>query len=670
MNHGNRFVEAPPLAAILLAALLFPCSASPVKAESTEGPNQDAASESSERTSLESSGLNLRADPLRHLETRATIQASDFGIRPGAGEDIAPALARLTAHLATLSEPTLVTFEKGTYRVAVPEGQRRAVFALADSANLIIDGNGAEFVVQTPQTDFTNLARCRNIIVRNFVVDGDPLPFTQGTVVGVDRGRASFDFQIDPGHRELSEENLAHTYRLSRRWGMLKDKDVPGRLKSGAPNHLLVELTTEEVGQRTFRLHLTKKDDIRAFEIGDRYVQFIEGVATSNSLQDTSDITFQNITMHCAGASYVGVRNKNINILACLTVLKDDRLVSSTADGILLQTGETGPWVEDVVFEGISDDAINIYQKPVFVREVLGEDRLLLVREHTPVNPGDMLTFFDPAQGRVMTRLRVVSAQEGPKGIEAVFEGTVPPVRTGGVRVLGGGARGADLEGAGKEATHLYNESYLSGPAVIRNSVFKNSRNMAIKIQSHNVLVENMHIEGWDRYGIFVSNLVGYPEGFLGDNFIIRNNLIKDCGFNQGRVDGVYARFQALGQVPSASAEVGNLRVTGNLIVNPGARGIDIASFSGVEVRDNTIVFSDDIKRPAAISMANTPDSSVAGNTILTAADQSSDSLVSLEPGIETSNNAILTGQDPAALAEKEKQWRTGHRIGAQPHGH
>lgn len=671
MSYPSRFVKVSPLPAILLTALVASCTDTPVKAEPAKEPTMEptgkaAGAAPTLEASVESTGLILRDEPLRQLATTATIQAADFGIRPDTGENVAPALAKLTGHLATLSEPTLVTFEKGTYRVAVPEGKNRAVFPLSDLKNLVIDGNGAEFIVVTSQTDFSNIVRCKNIILRNFVVDGDPLPFTQGTIVGVDANNASFDLQVDAGFREVSDENLAHTDRFSRRWGMLKDKEIPGRLKYGAPNHFLVELTTEEVGERTYRLHLTRKGDISAFEIGDRYVQFIEGAATSNNLQDNSDVTFQNITMHSAGASYVGVRNRNINILACRTILKGDRLASSVADGILLQTGETGPWIEDVVFEGISDDAVNIYQKPIFVREVLGKDRLLLTREHTPFGPGDRLAFFDPVEGRVLTTLRVVSVQQTAAGIETVFEGTVPEVRTGGVQVLGGGAKGADLEGAGREATHLYNENYLSGPAVIRNSIFKNSRNMAIKIQSHNVLVENVHIEGWDRYGIFISNLVNYPEGFLGDNFIIRNNLIKDCGFNQGRVDGIYARFQALGQVPSASADVRNLRITGNLIVNPGARAIDIASFSDVQVYDNTIILSDGRERPEAIAMSNTPRSSFADNTILTASDQPPGSLVTLEQGVEAADNTILTAQDPATMVEQEREWRT-HR-GMEPH--
>jgi hypothetical protein len=40
-----------------------------------------------------------------------------------------------------------------------------------------------------------------------------------------------------------------------------------------------------------------------------------------------------------------------------------------------------------------------------------------------------------------MTRLRVVSVEEGKRGIETVFEGAAPLVRTGGVEVLGGGAK-------------------------------------------------------------------------------------------------------------------------------------------------------------------------------------------------------------------------------------
>jgi hypothetical protein len=531
---------------------------------------------------------------------------------------------------------------------------------LKNLQNLVIDGNGAEFIVNTPQTGFSQIDHCKNIIIRNFVVDGDPLPFTQGSVVGMDRKKGTFDLKIDSGYRDPSNENLKGS---GRRWGMLKDPEIPGRLKYGAPNHFLVELTTKEVGDRTFRLKLTNKTDIRAFEIGDRYVQFIEGAATSNYLQDSEDITFQNVTMHSASASYLGVRNRNINILACRTVLKNDRLASSMADGILLQTGETGPWIEDVVFEGISDDAVNLYQKPIFVSEVLGTDRLLLTREHTPFSPGDMLAFFDPLEGRVLARLRVSSVKEGKGGIETLFEGTVPEIRTGSVKVLGGGAKGADLDGAGREATQLYNEKYLSGPAVIRNCVFKNSRNMAIKLQSHNVIVENTHIEGWDRYGIFIANLVNYPEGFLGSNFIVRNNLIKDCGFNQGRVDGIFARFMALGQVPSATPDVRNLRIIGNLIVNPGARAIDVASFSDAHVGENTIVFSDGSKRPGAISMQNTPDSSCTSNRIFVTGAPKSDTEVTLDHGIKAENNTVQNSQNAAELSTIEQEWRTRNAM-------
>jgi hypothetical protein len=651
---------APVLFASALVALLASCAHHTAKIEKS---SEIAGVDQALLDSVASTGLILRDPPLRDLKTNATIHAADFGIQPDTGENIAPALAKLTAHLATLSEPTLVVFEKGTYRAAVPDAEMRAVFAFNRLQNLVIDGNGAEIIVNTPLTHFSHLIDCKNIIIRNFVVDGDPLPFTQGTVVGIDAEKATFDLQIDDGYRELSNENLAYSDRFSRRWGMLKDREIPGRLKFGAPNHFLVELITEAVGERTFRLQLKNKNHIRSFEEGDRYVQFIDGVATSNYLQDSADITFQNITLYCAKASYLGIRNKNINILACRTILRDDRLISSVADGVLLQTGASGPWIEDVVFEGISDDAVNIYQKPIFVREVLGPDRLLLTREHTPFGPGDKLAFFDPVEGRVLGRLRVVSVQQIGDAFETVFDGPVPEVRIGGVQVLGGGAKGADLAGAGREATHLYNENYLSGPAVIRNSVFKNSRNIAIKIQSHNVLVENVHIEGWDRYGIFIANLVNYPEGFLGDNFIVRNNLIKDCGFNQNRVDAVYARFQALGQVPSASADAGNLRITDNLIVNPGARGIDIASFSGVEVRGNTLIFADDCERPAAISIVNAPNATLIGNIILTSNGATADALISLDSSVKPSDNTILTNQGEDVLTGTKIEWQAAHGM-------
>jgi len=600
------------------------------------------------------SGLTLRPEPLRHLATSATLEAARFGIRPGTSENMVPALKRLSEHLAILGEPTTVLFEKGVYHVS--GGQ--SVFDFNRLRNLLIDGSGAEFIIQSPQMDFTKLTNCANIIFRNFVVDGDPLPFTQGTVVGVNPEEGTFDIKIDPGYQGLGEHNLSRTHSLSRRWGMLKDPNIPGRLKRGVPNYFIVELSAEDLGDRTYRLSLTKKSQINSFKVGDRYVQQINGAAPSNSMGKCSDITYENITMYCARASYVGTGNKNINILGCRTVLKDDRLASSTADGILLQAGENGPWVENCVFEGISDDALNIYQKPIWVKQVIADQRLLLIPGNTPFDVGDTLTFFDPVEGKILARLRVLSRTNTQEGVETVFDGDVSGLRVGSARVLGGGAGGRTLEGAGLNSTQIYNEKYLSGPAVVRNCIFKNSRNMAIKLQSHNVILENNLIEGWDNVAIFIANLVDYPEGFLGNNFIIRNNLIKDGGFNSNSGGGIYFRFAALQGKPSKSADMRNMVITGNVIINPGSWAIRGASFAETKIKENTILFSEGVGRPGAISLLNTPHSSCTDNKIIVPGGQESAAGIVLDPNVKNQGNVVLTDINAAGIEEIEKGWR------------
>jgi hypothetical protein len=605
------------------------------------------------------SDLKKRPEPLRELATTATMKAENFGVKPDTGEDMAPALKRLTNHLATLREPTTVSFKKGVYLVS----GGRAAFDFNELNNLVIDGRGAEFIIQSPGTDFTKSKNCKNIIFRNFVIDGDPLPFTQGKIVGIHTENGTFDLKIDPGYQGLGEGNLSYTHSLSRRWGMLKDPKFPGRLKRGVPNHFIIELSAEDLGDHTYRLRLMKASQINNFSVGGRYVQQINGVAPRNHIQECSDITYENITMYCAGASYVGTGNKNINILSCQTILKDDRLASSTADGILLQACENGPWVEKVIFEGISDDALNLYQKPIWVKQVISERRLLLVPGNTPFSVGDMLTFFNPVEGKVLARLQIISTINKQEGVETVFDGDVPKLRVGSAQVLGGGARGKTLEGAGMNSTQVYNEKFISGPAVVRNCVFKNSRNMAVKLQSNNVIFENNIIEGWDNVAIFIANLVDYPEGFLGNNFIIRNNLIRDGGFNSSRGGGIYFRFAALEGKPSESADMRNIVISGNVIINPGSWAINGASFAETEIHKNTIIFSDLSNRPGAITLLNTPHSSCTENNIFILGSQEFTGKVILDKNVKNEGNVILSDINDAKIEKIEKEWRERNEI-------
>lgn len=49
---------------------------------------------------------------------------------------------------------------------------------------------------------------------------------------------------------------------------------------------------------------------------------------------------------------------------------------------------------------------MNVYQHPLWVKQVFADRRLLLTPSNTPFDVDDTLTVFDPVEGTILARLR------------------------------------------------------------------------------------------------------------------------------------------------------------------------------------------------------------------------------------------------------------------------
>jgi hypothetical protein len=67
------------------------------------------------------------------------------------------------------------------------------------------------------------------------------------------------------------------------------------------------------------------------------------------------------------------------------------------------QQNRSGPVIEDCYFEGMADDAINIYAPPNVLREIR-EPTQWLVSPGCLILPGDRLQVLDPQTGRCEAR--------------------------------------------------------------------------------------------------------------------------------------------------------------------------------------------------------------------------------------------------------------------------
>jgi hypothetical protein len=350
--------------------------------------------------------------------------------------------------------------------------------------------------------------------MRNFSVDYDPLPFSQGIVQSINTGDGSFVFELQPGFPAPDDPFFASCDS----WGMLKDASLPGRLKADCPSFFAYSGISSEGGNR-FRVALATASQISSFETGDPFV--INGRSASIGRYGLSEnITFDSITATaCPGSLFVGSRTSLLNVLNCKGQMKGDRLIVSGADGVHCQSARIGPWIENCDFEGLSDDCLNIYGLPIYVLEQLSPTQMT-VYARAPVLSGDRLVFFDPNAGRLILDTTVVSLSGNTLTVS-------DPVET-----LNIAPPGTPIDVRGwKIYDHAYNLDSIGNHFVYRNNYMHDGRRYGMLLKASYGLIENNVFEGLSRTGMTIENNINWPEGFWSQNLVIQNNRISECGY-------------------------------------------------------------------------------------------------------------------------------------------
>ncbi len=463
--------------------------------------------------------LKGRPLPLTDLKVAAHVDVSDFGAVPGDGLDDRAAVAAAVAHAKTLAGPVQVNFSSGVYDFfAVTDdfsmSIANAAVPLQSCENLILDGQGAEIVIHRQDVSFIWVYASANLIVRNFSVDYDPLPFSQGIVSEILSDGTGFLLQLDAGFPAPNDPFFASCDS----WGMLKDAAHPGRLKADCPSFFYYADIVSE-GENLYRVVLEDSSLISNFEVGDPFV--INGRSASIGRYGLSEnITFDRITASaCPSALFVGSRTSMLNVLNCTGQLKDSRLIVSGADGVHCQSARIGPWVENCDFEGLSDDCLNIYGLPIYVLEQVSSTQMT-VYARADILPGDRLAFFDPNDGEVLQETTVVSYSGDTLVLaDPVGELNIAPPGTT-----------IDVRGW-KIYDHAYNLDTIGNHFVYRNNTMHDGRRYGMLLKASYGLIENNVFEGLSRTGIVIENNINWPEGFWSRNLLIQNNRVSECGY-------------------------------------------------------------------------------------------------------------------------------------------
>jgi len=582
-----------------------------------------------------------------------SLHVRDFGAAADGTTDDGPAIQRAVDAAVRLGKPVTVHFEPKVYRIG-PRDDRWCSIAIEGARDVALDGHGATLLFHPDNRAFLILAS-EGIALRNFTVDFDPLPFTQGDVVRVDRERKEIVVRIHhgfplpdaaPGRHGAFIERGHHRY--THKWSYI------GAVRPVAPEERLYAISGNAK-----RGH---QDAILQTRVGERFVfplvyrpskgfsdsRFVIGTQPRNKgvfftnpagtfqVRLSRCCTLENIALYASPAMcfrLTGTQDVVLRNIGIAYKPGSGRLMVSASDGMHCKNNKAGPVIEDCQFEGLLDDSINLSTMSEDVMETLSDTEFRtrysdIAYYDSSVAAGDTLLVYDPVRSAVVDEVAVASVQFIRSHQRRI---TVARPLSGIV----------DAKAAGRErATRFYIKK--TSPAVVRNCQFRSQMKTAILVRTP-VVCEGNAVED-TAYGVHASNSFRFGEGPVPSGQVFRNNFFRDCWI-------AAIQLYRMGFARPLAPGGGPILVEDNTIRQGDGVGIGVHNFRDVTVRNNAITMRPDVDpRHRAIVLHGCSDVVVSGCTITDPRD-----------GIEGA--IAIRGMPRSAVAFAENRFRLAEGV-------
>ncbi len=495
------------------------------------------------------------------------INVCDFGAGPGDGQDDTTAFRAAFEQCRTRGAKG-VLFPPGRYdfHAENDSDQYKVSMAIGGLKNVVIDGQGAVLIFHGRTQPFS-FAACENITLRNMTIDWEKPLITVGEVVASTPEyfdvKAFDEFPVQGGEKVDSFMDYNPETHLPRRHGMDGYWSVS---------------KTELVAPQVLRVFTQRPFDMK---VGFLAVLRHQTYGFNGfSFHGCKDVTVEDVTVyHVPGMALTAGQCHNMNIRRFKVLIKPGtrRMISANADGSHF-SGCTGLIrMEDCVFEGQGDDAINakagLYlgvTEKVDARTVLARHNLDM---RDPRAPGDVMELTPPDTLIPYGTATVASCEvlADGKTHRLVFKEDLPERLALG-DLLGNATRCANFE--------------------IRNCTFSRNRARGILVQTRGVVVENCTFKDITSGGVWVlAEVTHFFECIPARNVVIRNNTFDNCNYGGPLGDAVVGAFAYLkGFAPPPKPGVfKDIVIEGNTIRQADNCAIYLAGTENVVIKNNAI---------------------------------------------------------------------------------
>jgi hypothetical protein len=505
--------------------------------------------------------------PLLDLTTTTTISVSSFGAVINDGNEDSVAITNaINAAINQASEqnPVKLLFENGTYDL-MPDGNNSHSLQINDANHILWDGQGAEFIVHDPTVGFLSLLRCTNVIIKDISVDYNTLPFSQGVVTNVDVANGSFDFVVDDG---FPVPTTSQFMDAPQRWGMIKN--VNGSLKKGTRNLIPHNSFFQLIAPNTYR-YTQNADVINTVDVGDYFVHIARyNGRTIISNNGGKNLTYLNVIGYASPAGGFNARNsEEWNVINSQIKLKPGRVHSINADVMHVNGGKIAPWVENCLFEGFSDDCMNLKYSKRVITTINSPTQLTVQNE---VLVGENMEFYNPIAGTNLGEATVTDVQNLGGNLYKITLSN--PINITNIT-------NPDHQLADK----AYIESQSNQSFIFRNNTVQNSRRYGLLIQSKYALIENNIFRNTSGSAIRIENGVDWGEGFRATDIVINNNTFENCGYDKTYIE----------EFNSATISVDFHKLSQPCAVSDGFCGTETANWQAhenIQITNNRIIYN------------------------------------------------------------------------------
>ncbi len=489
--------------------------------------------------------------------------------------------------------------DSGKRVLQLPDGDLRVSSTLlldASASGVKILGGKNSRLIYESHADAIFLNGAKDVVLKGFSIDYDPLPFTQGTITAVDGARISF--KVHDGYPSLTPDFLVkHALffsKESRNWIWDERLNHTVKVEASDSRNGVVTMAYPKAGLKAGDFVCLNKRDVCAIKLrglsGDLLCEDIDVLsvpgAAVGSRRASGSLTF---------------RRFNIKPGPLPSGASEPRLLAASADGINIGTCRQGPLIEDCDFSFIGDDSVNLHGAPLPVASVDG-DVFSSVLGYRPIEllelikPGDKARILSAGSYAPSAVSEIVSiAIDGPSKLSSDELKRIYPAGEAPSNIPFTEFK-IRLKGPMPKPGDLVDVPAINSPGfTIRSSRFHDHRARGLRIQASNGVIESCSFQNLEQSAISLGPEYEYwREAGWVFNIKVRGNSIKDVcrayvnvseiSYFAGAIS-VFARAQkGFGYPIPANRDI---EISGNAIDGSGAAAIFINAASNVSAKGN-----------------------------------------------------------------------------------